>query len=190
MEIEQESYGKRLLTLGLVMFRIGCLTFGGGWSIIAQMEEAFAGKRGYATSEQLMDDLALGKSLPGIMIVNTVVIFGYQTAGVAGALVAAIALSLPALIAIAIVAYCYSSLRDNLYAARILSGVRCAVVPIILTAGLKLKATSLVSRPSWVIALLAFVLCGFTSFPKLLTVVLGGAAGWLLFGGRREEAEK
>ena len=166
------------------MFKIGCCTFGGGWSIVAQMEEEFTAKRNYITQEQLMDDVALGKSLPGIMIINTVVIFGYQVSGAAGAVVAALSLSLPALISIAVVSFFYNSLRSNGLAARMLTGVRCAVVPIIMSAGFKLKGGSLTSGAAWFLAAAAFVLCGFTAIGKILVVAGGGLAGYLLFGPR------
>ena len=179
--MKEETYLRRLLTIGAVMFRIGCLTFGGGWSIVAQMEEEFTAKRGYMTTEQLTDDVALGKSLPGIMIINTAVIFGYQAAGIAGAFVASIALSMPALIAITIVAFFYNSLRANVFVARILSGVRCAVVPIIMTAGFRLKKNSLISRCAYILAALSFAVCAFSGTAKFLVVAGGGAAGFLLF---------
>ena len=36
----------RLLTIYAVMFRIGAFTFGGGWSIISQVQEEFSDRRG------------------------------------------------------------------------------------------------------------------------------------------------
>lgn len=179
---KEESYMKQLLTIAVVLFKIGCCTFGGGWSIVAQMEYEFTARRNYITQKELMDDVALGKSLPGIMIINTVVIFGYQVLGVAGAFVAAVSLSLPALISIAAVTFFYNSLRHNVLVARILTGVRCAVVPIIISAGFKLKGGSITTAWAWVLAVVSFILCGFTGIGKFLVVAGGGVAGYFLFG--------
>lgn len=86
----------RLLTIFTVMFKMGCVTFGGGWGIIAQMQEEFVDRRGWIEEEDLIDFLSLGRSFPGIMIINTSVIFGYTVAGFWGAVLAAFGLSLPA----------------------------------------------------------------------------------------------
>lgn len=48
--------------------RIGCFTFGGGWSILAQMDQEFIQRRKLITKEELLELTAMGRSLPGIMI--------------------------------------------------------------------------------------------------------------------------
>lgn len=142
----------RLLTIFIVMFKMGCVTFGGGWGIIAQMQEEFVDRRGWIEEEDLIDFLSLGRSFPGIMIINTSVIFGYTVAGFWGAVLAAFGLSLPALISIAVVTYFYSAIKSNVIVARALGGVRCAVIPIILGAALRLREKSLTDKSSYVLA--------------------------------------
>ncbi|MBS6953305.1 MAG: chromate transporter [Enterocloster asparagiformis] len=180
----------RLLTIFTVMFKIGCVTFGGGWGIIAQMQEEFVDRRAWIDEEQLVDFISLGRSFPGIMIINIAVLFGYTTAGFWGAVLAAFGLSLPALLCIAVVTYFYSALKNNVLVARALDGVRCAVIPIILGAALRLREKSLTGRWSYVLAALALIICTFTGVAKIL-VVLGGAALGLLTlaagrGGRKK----
>lgn len=80
---------KSLFELYRTMFRIGCITYGGGWSILAQMEEEFSEKRGWVTREELLDFMSLARSFPGIMVINLSVLFGYRTRGAAGAAAAA-----------------------------------------------------------------------------------------------------
>ena len=46
---------KRLLEIFYVMAKIGLFTFGGGWSIIAQMQNEFVDKRGWMDEEQVVD---------------------------------------------------------------------------------------------------------------------------------------
>ena len=83
----KEQY-RKLIVLYCTMFKIGCFTFGGGWSIIAQIEEEFCKKRGWVTEEQILDFMSVAKSLPGIMIVNYSVLFGYTAAGIPGSRIA------------------------------------------------------------------------------------------------------
>ncbi len=46
---------KNGLMLFAFFFKIGCFTFGGGWSILAQMEQEFVDKRKLITKEELLD---------------------------------------------------------------------------------------------------------------------------------------
>ena len=50
---------KKLWTIYLIMFKIGALTFGGGWSIITQVQEEFVEKRKWMGEEQIMDYMSL-----------------------------------------------------------------------------------------------------------------------------------
>lgn len=188
---EKESLGEehRIWTIFRLMFKIGCITFGGGWSIIGQLQEEFVDRRGWMDEEELVDYISVGRSLPGIMIINISVLSGYRMGGLAGAVAAAFGLSLPALICIALVTFFYSSLRDNAVVARALNGVRCAVIPIILGAAWRLKDKSLVSRMGCVLAAAALAVCTFTGVSLVLVVAFGAAVGlgaWFFKrGGRR-----
>ncbi len=175
----------RIWTIFRLMFKIGCITFGGGWSIIGQLQEEFVDRRGWMDEEELVDYISVGRSLPGIMIINISVLSGYRMGGLPGAVAAAFGLSLPALICIALVTFFYSSIRDNAVVARALNGVRCAVIPIILGAAWRLRDKSLVSRMGYVLAVFALAVCTFTGVSLILVVALGAAAGLGMWAFKR-----
>ena len=105
-----------------------------------------------------------------------------------GALAAAFGLSAPAILAIAVVAYFYGFLKNNVYVAKVLNGVRCVVIPIILNASWKLKSKSLVSRISYVLFAVSFLICAFTNVSKPLVIVLGALLGLVIWRGVNEDA--
>lgn len=174
---------KRLFTIFIIMAKIGLFTFGGGWSIIVQMQNEFVDKRKWMTEEQVVDYMSLSRSFPGVMIINMSVFCGYAMAGVPGGILAAVGLSAPALAAIAIVTYFYSSLRDNIYVERILNGVRSVVIPIIISACIKLKKPALKTRISYGILAVVFVVCVFTKASKIFVILAALAAGLLIWRG-------
>lgn len=174
---------KRLWMIFIVMAKIGLFTFGGGWSIIMQIQNEFVEKRGLLTEEQIVDYMSLAKSFPGVMIINMSVFCGYTMAGVAGAFAAAIGLSVPALGAIALVTYFYASLKENIYVAKILNGVRSVVIPVIIGAAIKLKKTALKGKSAYVIAAVVFFVCAMTSFNKALIIVIALIAGLMIWRG-------
>lgn len=182
---ERPPIGK-LAAMFWTMAKIGCFTFGGGWSIIVQIQHEFVDKRGWMTEEQIIDFMSVAKSFPGIMIVNMSVLCGYAMGGVAGALAAAFGLTAPAIIAIGLVTYFYSSLKANPYVERVLNGVRCVVIPIILQAAWKLRGKSLTSVISYVFLAVSFVVCAFTDISKPIVIVAGAVLGLMVCKGGNE----
>lgn len=52
----------------LAMLKIGLFTFGGGWSIVAQMQKEYVDTRGWLTKEELLDIVAIGRSFPALWL--------------------------------------------------------------------------------------------------------------------------
>ena len=129
----------RVLGLFLYFFKVGFYTFGGGWSIIAQLQQEYVQKRHWITDEELLDITSVGRSLPGLMVGNVTYLFGYHAAGFPGALACLLGITLPSLIVLTAVTWCYGMVKDNLYVSRAMTGIRAAVVPIIASAALKLR---------------------------------------------------
>lgn len=177
--------GRQLLEMGLVMGKISCFTFGGGWSILAQMQKEFSEKRGWISEEELMDFASVGRSLPGIMILNNTTMFGYRLGGVLGAIVADIGLVIPPLVVICIVTGFYDAIKDNVWVAKAMVGVRAAVVPVILEASVKLGKKGLVDKIAWGIMLAALAVSLFTAVGNVAVVVLGAVVGLLIRGGKK-----
>jgi len=160
----------------LVMLKIGLFTFGGGWSIVAQMQKEFVEKRGWISEEELLDIVTLGRSFPGIMVVNTAVMLGYNIGGAGCAFLCAFGMSFPAFMVMAAVTTCYTAVQDNVWIARAMVGVRATVVPIILSACLRMRKGAIRDRIGLGIAIAAFLglLAG---VGNLYIIFLGGFVG-------------
>ena len=116
----------------LYFFKISWFTFGGGWSIVAQMQKDFVDEKKELTAEELLDIVSVGRSLPGTMIGNVAYLFGHRRAGALGGVVSVIGMVLPPMLILSVLTYGYGLLKDNIWVAKMLQGVRAAVVPIIL----------------------------------------------------------
>ena len=174
---------KEQLTRTVEIFKIclkfGCFTFGGGWSIIAQMQKEYVEKRHWITDEELLDFASVGRSTPGLMIGNACVLFGHRVAGVPGALAALLGIVIPPIAIMLGVVFVYDLIKDNPYVARAMIGVRAAVVPIIFNALVKLFKSGMKSFYCYLIAIGAAALCLFTKINNVLIVLMGAAAGLL-----------
>ncbi|MDO5350173.1 MAG: chromate transporter [Lachnospiraceae bacterium] len=164
---------KQGIQLFLFFAKIGCFTFGGGWSILAQMEQEFVDKRKMITKEELLDIVSVGKSIPGIMITNISMIFGYQAAGWFGGICSVFGIAFPAVVILAAVTICYQAVRDNQWVQYALTGIRCAVAPIIISAVISLGRAGLKDAFCAAVCLAAFVLCSFLGFSNIGAVLTG-----------------
>lgn len=178
--VELPSRSKRVADLALTFLKFGCFTFGGGWSIIAQIKQEYVEKRHWITDEELLDFTSVGRSLPGLMIGNVSILFGYRIAGVPGALVSLFGIVFPPFLVMILVTALYSLFSSNVYVAYAMRGVRAAVAPIILNALLGLTRSGLKDILCYVIAAAAFALCVFTGVSNVVIILLCATVGLII----------
>ena len=119
-------------------FQFGCFTFGGGWSIVAQMQKLYVEKEKTITSQELLDITSVGRSLPGTMIGNVAMLYGYRAAGILGGIACVIAMVTPPMIVLSLITYFYTLFKENLWVMSAMTGVRAAIVPIIASAAVNM----------------------------------------------------
>lgn len=95
---------KEYLQLFWAFFKVGALTFGGGYAMLPILQRDIVETKKWATEEEVMDYYAMAQCLPGIIMVNTSVFIGRHRKGTAGGIVAGLASTLPSLIIITIIA--------------------------------------------------------------------------------------
>lgn len=172
--------GKRLRTAGellLQFMKFGLFTFGGGWSIVAQMQQLYVEEKKTLTSEQLLDMTSVGRSLPGTMIGNVAMLYGCHAAGILGGVACVVGMVLPPMVVLTLLTYCYTAIRDNPWVVAAMTGVRAAIVPIMASAALALVKGAFRFPPCIVVAVACFALYLFWNVSCVWLVVLGALAG-------------
>ena len=129
------------LRLFLTFFEIGAVSFGGGYGMLALMRELVVGN-GWLTEEEMLRFIAVSESTPGPIAVNMATFIGSHEGGVLGAACATLGVVLPSFIIILIIAAVLKNLMKYGAVQGVLSGIRPAVVGLILaTAGTMLLST-------------------------------------------------
>jgi chromate transporter len=113
--------------LFLGFFRIGLLGYGGGPTMIPLVHVEAVKKYGWMTDEEFADILAMGNALPGPIATKMASYIGYKVKGIGGALIAVIAMVIPALIAMIL----FLSLINQLKNSGIVSGMTHGIQPVI-----------------------------------------------------------
>lgn len=176
---------KKGIEIFFFFFKIGCFTFGGGWSILVQMEQEFVDKREWITKEELMDLTAMGRSLPGIMITNVSMLFGYAVNGWFGGICAVIGIACPAIFILSVVTIFYDLLKENAYCYAALKGIGCAVVPIIAKALLSIGRDALKTKLGVIVFAISLFLLIFFDIGNIFLICIGVIVAILWWGGEK-----
>ncbi len=120
-----------------VAFKVGALSYGGGFVIIPLMQADAVDHYHWMTSGQFLNAVALGQITPG-PVVHTVAAVGYAAAGVGGALLAAAVAFAPSFAFILIGADRFDRLRENVGVRAFLGGAGPAAIGAILGSAIPL----------------------------------------------------
>ena len=142
--------GGVLVSVAWVAFKVGALSFGGGFVIIPLMRADAVGRH-WMTSGQFLNAVALGQITPG-PVVLTVSAVGYAAAGLGGGLLAALVAFSPSFAFVLGGARYFSALRTSRRAQSFLDGAGPAAIGAILGSAILLAEA--LSQP-WQYAVLA-----------------------------------
>ena len=181
---------KTNLQLFWTMLKIGLFTFGGGYAMIALLENEFVTKRGWLEQEEFLDVAAIAESTPGPIAINSATYIGYKRGGLMGALVATLGITLPSFCIIYAISLFFDAFLSLAVVAYAFQGIRVAVIYLILSAGLrmlkKMKRTPF-SVTAVTVTVILMLTCTLLSV-KLSTIVYilaGGGIGVILWLVRR-----
>ncbi len=117
-------------TLGAIAARfavIGAVTFGGGISMIALLQDQVVHQLQWLTPQEFVDGLALGQLTPGPVLILAAYV-GYKALGLTGALVGALASFLPSFVLMLAILPVFDRVRAITWARAALQGVMPGVI--------------------------------------------------------------
>ena len=186
---------KSLGTLFFTFFKIGLFTFGGGYAMIALLEEEFIQRRKWLDKDEFLDMTAIAESTPGPVAINSATYLGYKLAKVPGAATATVAVCLPSFLIIYAISLFFEQFTQLTVIANAFKGIQVCVIYLIFSAGVRmLKALDKSPFATGVLAAVMLVMVGLSlagvSVSSILLILLSGAAGvaaWFI--GRSKEGK-
>ena len=170
---------REYLELVVAFFKVGILTFGGGYAMLPMLQREIIEKRKWATEDEILNYYAIGQCTPGIIAVNTATFIGNKQKGVLGGFLATLGIILPSLIIITLIASLLQNFSDIVAVQHALAGVRVAVVVLVAYSVVKLMKSAVKDGIGWLIFLLTFAVAVIFDLSPVLIVVVAGAAGVL-----------
>lgn len=122
--------------LFLTFARIGLFTFGGGYAMIAIIENLCVEQKKWITHDEMMDMTVIAESTPGPIAINCATYVGYRQRGLWGAIAATLGIVLPSFLLIYIIAQFLDNFLTYPLVAQAFAGIRIGVGVLIIDVGL------------------------------------------------------
>ena len=118
--------------------KIGLFTFGGGYALIALIENECVEKKGWITTDDLSTVTAIAESTPGPIAINCATFTGYMQAGFAGAVSATLGMITPSFLIIYLISMFFDNFLEITFIASAFKGIKIAVGILIFQAAVNM----------------------------------------------------
>ena len=127
-----------LTDLFLTFAGIGLFTFGGGYAMIALIENICVEKKQWITHDEMMNITVIAESTPGPIAINCATYVGYKKKGFIGALIATVGMVLPSFCIIFAISRFLDHFLEITWIAHAFQGIKIAVGILILDAAINM----------------------------------------------------
>ena len=187
---------KEYLSLFLTMLKIGLFTFGGGYAMIALLENEFVAKKKWIEKDEFLDVAAIAESTPGPIAINAATYIGFKQAGIVGSIIATLGICIPSFVIIYAISLFFDAFLSLTLVAYAFKGIQICVVYLILSAGLKMLKQMKKTAFNIIIILITLICMVVLSlfavkFSTIFYILISGAFGVVVyFLGKLKKEEK
>ena len=168
-----------LARIALFFLKVGAVLYGGGYVLLAFLDQGLVHQHAWLTEQQLLDAVAIGQFTPG-PVLSTATFIGYILGGAPGAAVATLAIFLPSFFYVSLLAPVLFRLRQSPWMAAFLDSVNVCAVALMVGVTIRLATDALRGWPAWVIAMMSLAVLLRWKLNPAWVVLGGGIAGLLL----------
>ena len=177
---------KKYWDLFFTMLKIGLFTFGGGYAMIALLENEFVEKKKYIDKDEFLDMVAIAESTPGPIAINAATYLGYKQLGILGSLVATIGVIIPSFVIIFTISLFFDAFLSFTLVEYAFRGIQVCVIYLIFSAGLKmLKQMKKTVFSVTIVSLVVLCMVVFSilaiNFSTILYILICGFIGLLAY---------
>jgi chromate transporter len=165
--------------IGFFFLKVGAVLYGGGYVLLAFLEQGLVQQHAWLTRQQLLDAVAIGQFTPG-PVLSTATFIGYILGGVPGAVVASAGIFLPSFFYVGLLAPVLFRLRQSVWIAAFLDSVNVCAVALMVGVTIRLGVDALRGWPAWLIAVVSLALLLRWKISPAWIVLGGGIVGLFL----------
>ena len=162
---------RNLAALALLMLKVDLFAFGGGYASVPLMLHGVVRVHGWMDNQSFMDGIALGQVTPGPIVI-TATFVGYQVSGVAGAVVATVAVFTPSFVILLLTVPYFWRLQQSVLFLRAVRGALACFTGLLISVAIGFAMGISWNVPSALLAILAFI-----------ALRLKVSIGWIVIAG-------
>ena len=148
------------LELFLSFLEVGLFSIGGGYAAITIIQSQVVEKYAWLSLNEFTDLITIAEMTPGPIAVNSATFVGIKIAGILGAIISTLAVILPSLFIVSLLAHLYFKYRNIDFIQKILGTLRPVIVALIASAGLSILINAVyVENKLNFVALSLFIVC-------------------------------
>ncbi len=164
--------------------KIGSLSFGGVYSMLAFFERELVENGKWLTHEEFVESVAIGQMTPGPPIVNTGIWIGYKLKKLKGARATTAGQSFTGSLLAVLLAIFYVKSKGNVLLTSVMKGVGAAVVGLLLSIIFKMAKTTIKNFKTGLFALAAFFALALFKLNPIGLILASGILGLIVYGRR------
>jgi chromate transporter len=166
-----------LLQLVLMFFKIGMLSFGGGWTVVGLIQHDVI-QNGLMTDLEFSQIVSIAQVTPGPVALNTATMVGFMNFGYIGAVLATFSVVAFPMIGIALLIIISSKIESH--RARIIRALQGATLAMVAMTAVNLSVSSTVNAMTFIIAGATLLLSIFTKISPLILIFASGIIGGII----------
>lgn len=177
---------KKYWNLFFTMLKIGLFTFGGGYAMLALLENEFVEKKKYIDKDEFLDMVALAESTPGPIAINSATYLGYKHLKVWGSVLATLGVVIPSFVIIFTISLFFDAFLSLSLVACAFRGIQVCVVYLIFSAGWKMlkqmkKSAFSITIVSAVLLCMVLLSLFAIKFSTILYILICGGIGLFVY---------
>ncbi|CAN7357296.1 chromate transporter [Paenibacillus sp. LjRoot153] len=158
-------------------FKIGPVTFGGGYAMIPLIEREVVDKRKWVKNKDIADIFAISESIPGAIAINSAAFVGFRIAGFWGALAALTGVLLPTFAIVIGLCIAFLEVQHNPKIEAAFRGIRATTVALIVYAGIKIGKTAVLDKTTLFVVMGTVITMLVGHMNPIVIIVAGAALG-------------
>ena len=172
---------KVIFELFYIFLYVAIFTVGGGIAMVPVLEKVLVEKKKLLSSQEFTEVFSVAQILPGSLMINMATFTGYRIAGFFGALFCCIAITIPPLTIITLIAMFYGRFMEFALMRKLMLGILAGVVGEVSGITLKMFKKTKFNTFKVLLLLCSFVLMFFVRMNPIYVVGIGALLG-IAFG--------
>ncbi|MDD6794070.1 MAG: chromate transporter [Clostridiaceae bacterium] len=172
-----------LVSLFFTFFKIGALSFGGGYAMIPFMQSQIIDARNWISISDFLDIIGISQMTPGPVAINSATFVGYKVSGILGSVSATLGMTAVSFILVSIASKLIRKFKESKILKACFLGMRPVLIALIINAFLDLSKTAYTDVKSIIITLIILGCLYSKKVHPIATIGIAAVLGILLWGG-------